>query len=86
VRDEDEELFDMNPIEYIRRDIEGGDSDTRRRAAADLVKALAGAFDADVTTLCTGYVAALLQVRLCEACAPRMAAHTYGLGLLVSER
>lgn len=63
VRDEDEELFEMNPIEYIRRDIEGGDSDTRRRAAADLVKALTTAFDAEVTQMCTGYVAALLQVR-----------------------
>lgn len=58
----------MNPIEYIRRDIEGGDSDTRRRAAADLVKALAGAYDAELTTLCTGYVAALLQVSMEGAC------------------
>lgn len=31
VRDEDEELFDMNPLDYIRRDQEGSDSDTRRR-------------------------------------------------------
>ncbi|WIA07912.1 hypothetical protein OEZ85_007391 [Tetradesmus obliquus] len=66
VRDEDEELFEMNPIEYIRRDIEGGDSDTRRRAAADLVKALAGAYDAELTTLCTGYVAALLQEHVAD--------------------
>lgn len=62
VRDEDEEVFEMNPIEYIRRDIEGGDSDTRRRSAADLVKALTEAFETEVTALFTGYVAALLQV------------------------
>jgi hypothetical protein len=62
VRDEDEEVFEMNPIEYIRRDIEGGDSDTRRRAAADLVKALTDAFEAEVTAMFTGYVTALLQV------------------------
>eukprot|EP00879_Flechtneria_rotunda_P019331 GHRR01020303.1.p1 GENE.GHRR01020303.1~~GHRR01020303.1.p1 ORF type:complete len:890 (+),score=314.69 GHRR01020303.1:664-3333(+) len=61
VRDEDEEVFDMNPIEYIRRDIEGGDSDTRRRAAADLVKALTDAFETEVTAMFTGYVTALLQ-------------------------
>ncbi len=42
VRDEDEEVFDMNPIEYIRRDAEGSDSDTRRRAAADLVGGCSG--------------------------------------------
>ncbi|KAF8072350.1 hypothetical protein HT031_000009 [Scenedesmus sp. PABB004] len=60
VRSEDEEVFEVNPVEYIRRDIEGSDSDTRRRAAADLVRALTTAFEADVTALFTGYVAALL--------------------------
>eukprot|EP00878_Enallax_costatus_P016271 GHUV01017068.1.p1 GENE.GHUV01017068.1~~GHUV01017068.1.p1 ORF type:complete len:703 (+),score=205.92 GHUV01017068.1:410-2518(+) len=60
VRDEDEEVFEMNPIEYIRRDIEGGDSDTRRRSAADLVKALTEVYEAQVTAMFTGYVAALL--------------------------
>lgn len=29
VRPEDEEMFEMNPTEYIRCDAEGGDSDTR---------------------------------------------------------
>lgn len=52
----------MNPIEYIRRDIEGGDSDTRRRSAADLVKALTEQYEAQVTAMFTGYVAALLAV------------------------
>lgn len=66
VRDEDEEVFEMNPIEYIRRDIEGGDSDTRRRSAADLVKALTDVFEAQVTGMFTGYVGALLQVRLAQ--------------------
>lgn len=42
---------------------EGGDSDTRRRAAADLVRALTDTFEAQVTELFTGYVGALLQVR-----------------------
>ncbi|KAJ8973541.1 hypothetical protein NQ317_019292 [Molorchus minor] len=32
----DEELFEDNPEEYTRRDIEGSDVDTRRRAACDL--------------------------------------------------
>ena len=40
LRDEDEELFDMNYIEYVRRDAEGSDSDTRRRLACELVRAL----------------------------------------------
>ncbi len=56
VREEDEEVFEMNPIEYIRRDAEGSDSDTRRRAAADLVKSLTEKYPEQVTQLCTGYV------------------------------
>ncbi len=50
------QVFDMNPLEYIRRDSEGSDSDTRRRAAADLVKSLVEKFPQEVTQLCTGYV------------------------------
>lgn len=61
-RDEDEEVFEMNPVEYIRRDAEGSDSDTRRRAAADLVKSLTERFPAEVTQLFTGYV----KVGVCE--------------------
>lgn len=56
VRAEDEEVFEMNPLEYIRRDAEGSDSDTRRRAAADLVRSLTEKFPQEVTALFTGYV------------------------------
>lgn len=38
----------MNPVEYIRRDAEGSDADTRRRAAADLLRALAEKFEGEV--------------------------------------
>uniref|UniRef100_A0A1D1XSY5 Exportin-2 n=1 Tax=Anthurium amnicola TaxID=1678845 RepID=A0A1D1XSY5_9ARAE len=41
VRDEDEELFEMNYVEYIRRDIERSDADTRRRIACELLKGIA---------------------------------------------
>lgn len=41
IREDDEELFEMNHMEYIRRDIEGSDLDTRRRIACELVKVLA---------------------------------------------
>ena len=36
----DEDLFEEDPQEYIKRDIEGSDSDTRRRAACELVRGL----------------------------------------------
>ena len=34
----------MNWVEYVRRDTEGSDSDTRRRAASELVKSLTERF------------------------------------------
>ena len=61
IREEDEELFEMNYTEYIRRDIEGSDSDTRRRMACELVKALVLKFQAPITEMCSSYVNALLQ-------------------------
>lgn len=61
MRDDLEELFDLNWLEYVRRDTEGSDSDTRRRAAFELVKALTERFPQEVTRLFAGYVAALFQ-------------------------
>ena len=59
-RDEDEELFNDNHVEYIRRDLEGSDADTRRRGACELVKALTAKFPEHVTSAVTGYVSSLL--------------------------
>ena len=60
-RPSDEELFEDNPDEYIRRDIEGSDVDTRRRAACDLVKALSKSFEAQMTEIFGRYVAVMLE-------------------------
>eukprot|EP00057_Strongylocentrotus_purpuratus_P012723 XP_011667197.1 PREDICTED: exportin-2 [Strongylocentrotus purpuratus] len=60
-RGADEELFELNPEEYIRRDIEGSDIDTRRRAACDLVKALTKFFEAAVIEIFSNYVQLMLQ-------------------------
>ncbi|CCH63001.1 hypothetical protein TBLA_0I03480 [Henningerozyma blattae CBS 6284] len=40
LRENDIELFEDDPIEYIRRDLEGSDVDTRRRACVDFLKEL----------------------------------------------
>ena len=61
LREGDIELFEMNWVEYVRRDTEGSDSDTRRRAASELVKALVEKFPSQTTQLFTGYVSALLS-------------------------
>ncbi|XP_071964073.1 exportin-2-like [Antedon mediterranea] len=60
-RPADEELFEDNPDEYIRRDIEGSDIDTRRRSACDLVGSLCKFFEEAVITIFSGYVQLMLQ-------------------------
>eukprot|EP00817_Percolomonadidae_sp_ATCC50343_P003692 CAMPEP_0117420856 /NCGR_PEP_ID=MMETSP0758-20121206/2107_1 /TAXON_ID=63605 /ORGANISM="Percolomonas cosmopolitus, Strain AE-1 (ATCC 50343)" /LENGTH=746 /DNA_ID=CAMNT_0005202717 /DNA_START=799 /DNA_END=3036 /DNA_ORIENTATION=+ len=40
IREEDKELFEESPEQYIRRDIEGSDNETRRRAGHDLLNGL----------------------------------------------
>ena len=45
LRDSDMELIEDEPIEFIRRDLEGSDSDTRRRAATDFLRQLMAKFE-----------------------------------------
>ncbi|GFO03315.1 exportin-2-like [Plakobranchus ocellatus] len=61
LREADEELFEDNPEEYMRRDIEGSDVDTRRRAACDLVQALSKSHEGPVIQNFSRYVQALLE-------------------------
>lgn len=60
-RASDEELFEDNPDEYIRMDIEGSDVDTRRRAACDLVKSLGRYFESEITEVFSAYIQNMLQ-------------------------
>jgi exportin-2 (importin alpha re-exporter) len=57
----DAELFEDNPTDYIRKDMEGGDLDTRRRGAIELVRSLLKFFHAKVSALCVGYIDAMLS-------------------------
>ncbi|KAG0070621.1 importin-alpha export receptor, partial [Linnemannia elongata] len=61
LRESDEELFEDEPIEYIRRDLEGSDSETRRRAATELVRGLLDQYPTDVTAIITNYIQHYLQ-------------------------
>jgi len=61
LREDDEEMFEMNPQEYIRRDIEGSDTDTRRRMASELIKGLRKQFELPLTQLFTAYIGTLLE-------------------------
>ncbi|KAF3935709.1 Exportin-2 [Dactylella cylindrospora] len=61
LRTSDEELFEDDPIEFIRRDLEGSDSDTRRRAANDFLRQLMEQFEKNVTDVTTRYINTFLQ-------------------------
>ena len=56
LRESDVELFEDEPIEYIRRDLEGSDTDTRRRAATDFLRQLMEQFDGLVTSVVSRYI------------------------------
>ena len=56
LRDSDLELFEDEPIEFIRRDLEGSDNDTRRRAATDFLRALMYQFEQLVTDVVFKYI------------------------------
>ncbi|XP_010518325.1 PREDICTED: exportin-2-like [Camelina sativa] len=61
LRAEDEEVFDMNYIEFIRRDMEGSDVDTRRRIACELLKGLATNYKTQVTEVVSVEIQKLLS-------------------------
>lgn len=61
LRESDVELFEDEPIEFIRRDLEGSDSDTRRRAATDFLRRLMERFEAPVTTITLKYATHFLE-------------------------
>ncbi|KAI1407444.1 putative mportin-alpha export receptor [Hypoxylon sp. FL1857] len=56
LRESDIELFEDEPIEFIRRDLEGSDTDSRRRAATDFLKQLQGSFEQLVTNVAGRYI------------------------------
>ncbi|KAJ9171521.1 hypothetical protein P3X46_014879 [Hevea brasiliensis] len=69
LRDEDEELFEMNYIEFIRRDMEGSDLDTRRRIACELLKGIATNYRTRVTELVAVQIQNLLTSYAANAAA-----------------
>ena len=56
LRDSDLELFEDEPIEFIRRDLEGSDNDTRRRAATEFLRSLLQHFERMVTDVVFRYI------------------------------
>lgn len=56
LRESDIEMFEDEPIEFIRRDLEGSDSDSRRRASTDFLRKLQERFETSVTSTTSKYI------------------------------
>ncbi|CAJ0587619.1 unnamed protein product, partial [Mesorhabditis spiculigera] len=56
LREEDIELFEDEPLEYMKKDIEGTDMGTRRRGAIDLIRNLCKTFEAALVNLLAGVI------------------------------
>src|SRR5450432_657047 len=56
LRESDIEQFEDEPIEFIRKNLEGSDIDTRRRAGTEFLRSLLDQFDALVTQVVGKYV------------------------------
>jgi len=76
----DEELFADNAEEYIRRDIEGSDVDTRRRAACDLVRVLSHYYEEKITGIFSSYVQVSV---LCFIQVIHLHCHNFGARVMI---
>jgi exportin-2 (importin alpha re-exporter) len=56
-------MFEDDPIEYIRRDLEpSAESDTRRAAATEFTQSLMTHFESEVTNIIQTYITTFLAV------------------------
>lgn len=59
-RESDEERFEDDPREYILTEVEGSDSESRRRCSQDFLRAMCRLFEAETTTICSEHVGIML--------------------------
>lgn len=58
----EEEMFEDDPVEYVRRDLDVSvGTETRRQAATDFVRALMEQFESQVTSIISRYIGAALS-------------------------
>ncbi|KAF8375434.1 xpo-2 [Pristionchus pacificus] len=60
LRQEDLEQFEDEPLEYIKKDLEGTDSGTRRKGAVDLVRALCREYEGDLMPILSAVVSSFI--------------------------
>lgn len=60
VRESDEEKFEEDPQEYIMTEIEGSDSESRRKCSRDLLRAMCRQFEQQTTAICMEHIGTML--------------------------
>lgn len=60
VRESDEEKFEDDPQEYIMTEIEGSDSESRRKCSRDLLRAMCRQFEPQTTSICMEHITSML--------------------------
>eukprot|EP00934_Nitzschia_sp_Nitz4_P009244 Nitzschia sp. Nitz4//scaffold21_size171442//24428//27509//NITZ4_002145-RA/size171442-processed-gene-0.41-mRNA-1//-1//CDS//3329542363//9234//frame0 len=60
VRESDEEKFEDDPQEYIMTEIEGSDSESRRKCSRDLLRDMCRQFEAQTTAICMEHISSML--------------------------
>lgn len=59
-RESDEEKFEDDPREFIVTEVEGSDSESRRRCSQDLLKDMCRRFPDETSTICGEYITSML--------------------------
>ena len=60
IREADEERFEDDPQEFILTEVEGSDSESRRKCSQDLLRAMCRQFEAETTSICSEHVGSML--------------------------
>jgi len=60
IREVDEERFEDDPQEFVLGDMEGSDTESRRKCAQELLRAMCRQFEAETTSICSEHVSSML--------------------------
>ena len=60
IREVDEERFEDDPQEFILTEVEGSDSESRRKCSQDLLRAMCRQFEPETTKICAEHVGTML--------------------------
>jgi exportin-2 (importin alpha re-exporter) len=61
IREVDEERFEDDPAEYIATDIEGSETESRRKCSQELLRAMCRQFGPQSTVICMQHIGTMLQ-------------------------